>query len=302
MNNNVNIDAMLKEKIEKREKFDTILAYVLIVILLGCIGAVLGLKFLGKEEEKPPVDEYTPTYITIGEITTSLNNSVLANRYMNDGASFASAVNGNAMLVTYIKDGININLNIPMVGNELMINITEENSSVITEVYKEIASIICMYYGNEEKYCRHKLENIDDNCTDCIRFDNNGNTKIIYIETTKSYSIINEIVYNSVVVNDINNTDYALEMFDVKVSNINIVNSDTNISFSGNLERLNEDTSDVSVVVNLYDVNDNVLGTNKQEYNSDNVLEDTNTFEVSFLLSDTLKLEDITKYSIEIVK
>lgn len=304
MNNNIDndLDLMLKKKIEKREKIDTILAYVLIVILLGCIGVVLGLKFLGNDEEKPPVDEYTPKYITIGEIVTGLNSSILANRYANDGANFASAINGNAMRVTYIKDDVNINLNIPMVGNELMINIPEENSDIVTEIYKEIANTICMYYGNEEKYCRYTLENIDDSGIDGIRFDNNGNTKIIYVEMTKSYSVVNEIVYNDVVVADIYNTDYVLEMLDVRISDINIVNSDLDVVFRGNVERISNEIFNFDVVVKLYDINGNLLGENKYEYNNENILENTDVFEVTFLLSDTLKMENINKYSVEIDK
>lgn len=301
MNNNEQ-DMILREKIKKREKIDTILAYILIVVLLACIGVILGLKFLGKEEEQPPVDEYTPKYISLGEITTSLNSSILANRYMNDGANLISSVNGNAIQVTYIKEGTNINVNMPMIGNELMINVPEENSNIIMEIYKEIASIICMYYGNEEKYCRYTLDHIGDNGTEGIKFDNNGNTKIIYINTTKSYNVEKNIVYNEVTISDINNTDYTLELNDIRISNIVINNTDTNISFNGNIERLSENNTDTSVLVKLYDKNNNLLGENKQEFNSDNVLGSSATFEVSFILSEALKREDITKYSIEIIK
>lgn len=306
MNNNINNndqEMILRQKIEKREKFDTILAYILLVVLLGCIGIVLGLKFFGGgDEDVPPVDEYTPSYISLGDIATSLNSSVLANRYMNDGASFATSVNGNALLVTYVKDGVNVNIEMPMVGSELMISVPVENGDIVTDVYKEIANTVCMFYGNEEKYCRYTLDNMSENGTDGIRFDNTGDNSVIYINTTKSYSVIKEIVYRDVVVSNMDNTDYVLELFDVKVSNINIVNSDTSVIFSGNVESFSEDTSDVSVVVKLYDVSGNVLGENKHEYNEENVLESAGTFEVSFLLSDTLKLETIDKYSIEIVK
>lgn len=305
MNNNVNNneqEKVLREKIEKRERFDTILAYILLVVLLGCIGVVLGLKFLGGEEEVPPVDEYTPSYISLGEIATSLNGSVLANRYMNDGASFATSVNGNALMVTYIKEDVNVNIEMPMVGSELMISVPVENSEIVTDVYKEIANTVCVYYGNLEKNCRYTLDNMGENSTNGIRIDNTGDNSVIYVDTTKSFSVMEDIIYRDVVVSDIDDTDYVLELFDVRVSNINIVNTATSVTFSGNVDRISEDTSNVSVNVKLYDVNGNVLGENKYEYNEENVLESTGTFEVGFLLSDTLKLENIDKYSIEIVK
>jgi len=300
--NNINQDMIIKEKIEKREKIDTILAYILIIILVACIGVVLGLKFLGnKEEEVPPADEYVPNYIGLNDISNSLNSSALAGRYMNEGATLSSSVNGNAILVTYNKDNILVDLNIPMIGNELMINVSEENKNIITEIYKEIANIICMYYGNEEKYCRYTLDNIDETGTEGIRFDNNGNNSIIYIETTKSFNVVNEIVYNDVVVTDINDTDYTLEMMGVSLSNINITSNDTTITFKGNFEIVSEDKSQFNIVVKLYDENNNTLNENKYEYNNDNSL-DSNNFEITFPSSDTIQLENINKYSIEIVK
>jgi len=202
---------------------------------------------------------------------------------------------------TYNKDNILVDLNIPMIGNELMINVSEENKNIITEIYKEIANIICMYYGNEEKYCRYTLDNIDETGTEGIRFDNNGNNSIIYIETTKSFNVVNEIVYNDVVVTDINDTDYTLEMMGVSLSNINITSNDTTITFKGNFEIVSEDKSQFNIVVKLYDENNNTLNENKYEYNNDNSL-DSNNFEITFPSSDTIQLENINKYSIEIVK
>lgn len=306
MNYNVNNneqEIMLKEKIKKREKIDTILAYALMVILLGCIGGVLALKFLGNnDEELPPIDELTPNYISLEQIASSLNSSVLANRYVNDGATFTASVNGNALIVNYVNGEVTVSGNIPVIGNELMFNISAENSDIGTEIYKEIASIVCMYYGNEEKYCRYTLNNIEDNGTDGIRINKNGDTTIIYIDITKSYTTVNEIVYNDVVVSDIHNTDYVLEMSDVRVSDINIVNSDTDVVFRGNVERVSDEIFNFDVAIKLYDLNGNLLGENKYEYNNENILEGTGVFEVRFLLSDTLKMENINKYSVEIVK
>ena len=61
-------EMMRTKKIEKREKTDTILAYILIVILIACLGIILFLKFVKKEDTKP--EEHNPTYISVDEIVT----------------------------------------------------------------------------------------------------------------------------------------------------------------------------------------------------------------------------------------
>ena len=102
MDNNNEQELFLRKKIEKREKIDTIIAYVLIVILLGSIVLITILKINDKEDVLvPPVDEYTPTYITLSEISTSLNNSNLVRGYISQGATFTSSATDNAINVTY---------------------------------------------------------------------------------------------------------------------------------------------------------------------------------------------------------
>lgn len=294
-------EMFIKQKIEKREKIDAILAYVLIVILLGCILLVLYLKFIRKEADTN-LEEYVPNYISLSEISSSLNTSTLANRYMNDAASFNSSVSGDALVVSYIKNDVNVTLNIPVVGNELAITIDENNSDIVTDIYKEIANIICMFYGNQELYCRNTLDNMGENSIDGIRFVNTGDTNTVYITTTRSYSISDEVVYNSVTDVGINDTNYVLNILDIKISNINVVTSDSSIKFSGNVERLTSDKKDISIIIKLYDIDGNVLGENKYEYTDENVLNSTGTFETQFLLTDELTFDKVNKYSIDIVK
>ena len=74
-------EMMRMKKIEKREKTDTILAYILIVILIVCLGVILFLKFVKKEDTKP--EEHNPTYISINEIVTKFNGSTLISKYNN---------------------------------------------------------------------------------------------------------------------------------------------------------------------------------------------------------------------------
>lgn len=291
MNNEQEI--ILREKIEKREKLDTILAYILMIILLGCIVLVVVLKFTKKDEEEYISEEYVPNYISLNDISSSLNGVLLE-----ENTTITSSVSGNSLFVSYGDYSINI----PMVGNELMVTIDEDNRDIVTSIYKEIASIICVYYGNEEKYCRNTLDNMSDDGNDGIRIVNGENNSVVYVDTTRSFTVNNEIIYNDVTMVAFNETKYVLNLLDIKLYNVTIVTSDNNIVFSGSVDRLTDDTTNVSIIIRLYDVDDNIIGENKYEYNEDNILDSTGMFEVEFLLNDVLKLEDINTYSIEIVK
>lgn len=292
-------DVMLNEKIIKREKFDTILAYVLLVILVGCLLLVLYLKFV-REEDKG--EEYVPNYISLNDISTSLNSSILANRYMNDGATFSSSVSNDILNVSYVKDTTNVNLNLSVVSGELVVNVPSENSDIVTDIYKEIASIVCVYYGNTEDSCRNTLNNMGDTGNDGIRVINGDNTNTVYINVTRSYTVSNEIIYNETTKVGINDMNYSLNINNIKVSNINIVNTGTLIKFSGNVERLDTNSDDVNVIVKLYDKTDKVIGEKEYKFNKDNVLEGNGIFDIEFVLDDKLKFENIKNYSIDIVK
>lgn len=283
-------DLILEQKIQKREKFDIILAYILIVILLACIGIILYLKFLRKEEPTP--EEYLPKYISLNEISTSLNSSVLANRYTNDSAKLNSTVSGNSLVVTYTKEDDMVNLNIPVVDNELVVTIPSENKEIATDIYKEITNIICIYYGNKESSCRNTINNItSSNSIDGIRIENNK----VYIDTTKSIEITTMPVKIS-----IDSNDYEVTSENIKISNINVSNSDENISINGTIERLTSDIFSFSVVVKIYDINGNILDYKTLEYSKDDFANDkilTITFDF-----DEYTYEDVKEYSVEIKK
>ena len=284
-------DLILEQKIQKREKFDIILAYILIVILLACIGIILYLKFLRKEEPTP--EEYLPKYISLNEISTSLNSSILANRYTNDSAKLNSTVSGNSLVVTYTKEDDMVNLNIPVVDNELVVTIPSENKEIATDIYKEITNIICIYYGNKESSCRNTINNItSSNSIDGIRIENNK----VYIDTTKSIEITTMPVKIS-----IDSTDYEVTSENIKISNINVSNSDENISINGTIERLTSDIFSFSVVVKIYDINGNILDESSLEYTEDDMLSDKSSLIIGFM-SDEYTYEDIKEYSVEIKK
>lgn len=293
-------ELMRMKKIEKREKVDIALAYMLIVILLGAIVVILYLKFIKKEETRQ--DDQLPTYISLNEITAGLNSSTLANRYTNDGATFTSTVSNDAIVVTYTKGEQNININIPLVNNELQVNIAKENEEIITDTYKEIANIICKYYGNSEDSCRTTINNIKSD-SQGIRFISDANNSYVYIDINKSVDVTN--VSNSAYTEEtkvtLDNTNYSLKISDTEISNITVTNSDTDIKVSGSIKNLSTEGT-LSIIVKLYDNDGNVVGEDKKEYTTDNALSSEDTFEISFTYSDTLKKDVVKEYSINVVR
>lgn len=293
-------ELMRMKKIEKREKVDIALAYMLIVILLGAIVVILYLKFIKKEE--PRQDDQLPTYISLNEITAGLNSSTLANRYTNDGATFTSTVSNDAIVVTYTKGEQNININIPLVNNELQVNIAKENEQIITDTYKEIANIICKYYGNSEDSCRTTINNIKSD-SQGIRFISDANNSYVYIDINKSVDVTN--VFNSSYTEEtkvtLDNTNYSLKISDTEISNITVTNSDTDIKVSGSIKNLSTEGT-LSIIVKLYDNDGNVVGEDKKEYTADKALNGEDTFEFSFAYNDTLKKDNVKDYSINVVR
>lgn len=293
-------ELMRMKKIEKREKVDIALAYMLIVILLGAIVVILYLKFIRKEE--PRQDDQLPTYISLNEITAGLNSSTLANRYTNDGATFTSTVSNDAIVVTYTKGEQNININIPLVNNELQVNIAKENEKIITDTYKEIANIICKYYGNSEDSCRTTINNIKSD-SQGIRFISDANNSYVYIDINKGVDVTN--VFNSAYTEEtkvtLDNTNYSLKISDTEISNITVTNSDTDIKVSGSIKNLSTEGT-LSIIVKLYDNDGNVVGEDKKEYTADKALNGEDTFEFSFAYNDTLKKDNVKDYSINVAR
>ena len=115
MNNEEEI--MMKNKIEKREKMDTILAYILIVILLGSILLIIYLKFIKKEEVD--TDIHTTKYATINDVVKYLNDSELG---------VSASTSNNVIVVTSTKEGDSFDLNIPLINNELEIKYNKDGS------------------------------------------------------------------------------------------------------------------------------------------------------------------------------
>ena len=294
-------EMIMNEKIRKREKLDTILAYILLVFLIGAILFILYLKFIKREDTTTPVEKPNNN-ITLNDISNSLNNSTLANRYLNDNVTFSSKVNGTSLVIDYKKDDKIVNLNVNTMGTELEFTMNEDNRLVTEDIYKEVANIICVYYKNTEDACRSTLSKVDENNPiNGIRYVTSDNNILVYVNTAKSIDIENIDTYTEVTKTELSKTNYEVKLDTETINNIKITNADTLITFTGNVTTTSE-SKNMSIVVTLYGDNDTKLTEEKYEFNDTNKLEENKEFKVEFTLNDTLNLDSIKAYSISIEK
>ena len=280
----MNEEEMMRQKIEKREKVDTIIAYCLIVILIGCI-AILSILKLTKKEDVVKPDDHTPSYATLNDVVTNLNNSNL---------DVTASTSNNAVVVT-TKDG-SLNLNIPLVNNELEVTYNKDNEEVVTNIYKEITTNLCVFYGNTNDICTSVVNNITkDSTVNGIRFVTEGDNTKVYINLLASIDVSSyKEEYTEETIKDISINNYSLNINDVNVSNIVINNSDTDIVFTSDLKNNNSDK--YTVTVKLYDENNNSIGEESKEYTTEDKLE------IKFTYSDSLLKDNVKKYSINITR
>ena len=281
---NYDQEMMMRQKVEKREKVDTIIAYCLIVILIGCIAILSILKLTKKEDEVKP-DDHTPSYATLNDVVTNLNNSNL---------DVTASTSNNAVVVT-TKDG-SLNLNIPLVNNELEITYNKDNEEVVTNIYKEITTNLCVFYGNTNDICTSVVNNITkDSTVNGIRFVTEGDNTKVYINLLASIDVSSyKEEYTEETIKDIDINNYSLNINDVNVSNIVINNSDTDIVFTSDLKNNNSDK--YTITIKLYDENNNSIGEESKEYASEDKLE------IKFTYSDSLLKDNVKKYSINITR
>ena len=294
-------EMMMNEKIKKREKVDTILAYILLVFLLGAIIFILYLKFIRKGDNTTPVEKPN-NYITLNDISNSLNNSTLANRYLNDNVTFSSKVNGTSLEIDYKKEDKEEVLNVNTVGTELEFTMNDDNRLIIEDIYKEVANIICVYYNNSEDSCRNTLNKVDEkNPVNGIRYVTSDNNILVYVNTTQSIDVEKTETYTEVTNVELSKTNYELKLDTEVINNIKVDTTDTLITFTGDVTTTSENKN-MAVVVTLYGDNNTKLTEEKYEFNDTNKLEEKGTFKVEFALSDTLTKDSIKTYSINIEK
>ncbi len=272
-------DLMIQKKIEKREKTDIMIAYVMIVVLVICILLVVYLKFIRKNDNNNNgnTTEYTVNYISLGTITSDINNN-LSSKYSGINANTGE----NSINVNYG----NILFDVKLINNELEFNMDNDNKELSEDIYKEIVTSICSYYSNDRDGCKKGADAITFGNNDTgIRFVNNT----MYISTTNGISPISNIdnvIYTEETIADIDNFDYEINMNDKVISDINVDMSDVDITISGDL------SSSGNVNVKIYDNDEKLL----EEKSTDG----ENNFSISFEYNDNLNIDSIKKYSISI--
>ena len=270
-------DLIIQEKIKKREKTDIMLAYMLIIILLGCILFVVYLKFIKKDNSISDngTTEYTVNYIKLSDIVSNINNN-LSGKY--SGIS-ATSVDNN-ITISYGD----LLYDVKLINNELEFKVDNNNRELSEDIYKEIIAAVCTYYSNDRTGCVNASNSIDSN-TSGIRLVNDT----VYINITSGVTPVETVrktVYAAETVTSINNTDYEINMNDRIINNIMIDMNDTKITISGEI------SSSGIVAVKLYDADNKELDSKK--------LESENNFSISFDYNDKLNINSVKKYSISV--
>lgn len=291
----MNEQEIINKKIEKREKTDIFLAYLLIVILLGSIIFVVYLKFFNKSIDTEP-KEHLSNYITLETISLSLNNSSLSDELKINSSVYDSIIN-----IIYQKENTEKSITMPLINNELEVTLPEEDEEEITKIYKEIAKIICKYYNaNKEEACEGTINNLSNTDIDGIRFVSNENNNTVYINIMKGIDVSNYIVPSTTALQleDISSENTS----NILIENINISNTNTEVIIKYNVSYKDiAAKKDFKVVISIYDENNTLIEEKTKEYKEENInflLEDQETF----TLNETLKLETIKKYSINITE
>lgn len=276
----MNEEEFQKQKIEKREKIDTILAYVILGILVFSIVIITYLKFVKKSDAG---DEYTVTYATISDVASGLNNSNLG---------VTAAVTDRAINIT--KDNFDITVSL-INNNELEFKYSKDNKDMVTSIYKEVLKNLCVFYGNSDSECTSTVNAINEESNiSGIRFLKDGDNTSVYINILSSISLPdgNKKVYNEETITDVSFNDYELKMSDVEVTNITVNKNDNNTVFIGNIKNLG--SSKYSIKIKLYDKDGKIIRETSQEYNTEN------RFEITFDYNDSLNKDSIVRYSISI--
>lgn len=221
-------EIMQKNAIEKREKTDTMIAYGLIVILSLCIIILLYLKFVRKEEtpvivDNPPVETNTTS---LNIISRGLNNSDLVVKYNEKGETISSKVEENNLIITYTKDNEDKEYNIALEGDELEFNV-EKDDTIIEDIYKEVAYVICSYSGVGNSVCRTAADTINES-TSGIRIVEKDDSKLVYV-SIKDTIVAAGSASNST---NTNSTSTATESTDKNSDSATSTNTNTGTSNS----------------------------------------------------------------------
>lgn len=272
-------DLIIQKKIEKREKTDIMLAYILIVVLTLGIIFILYLKFIKNKDVKDEVPtEYTVNSITLNDIANSLSSN-LSSSYN----TLIALANENSILVSYGD----INYTIPLVNNELVFTIDNDNQELSKDIYTEVLASVCTFYRNDREGCKNAASSVSEDISITgVRFADNN----VYITILNSISPIETPtvpIYNTEIDTNID-TAFEVEMNNTKISNI-VIDTTDKVTVTGDITYTGDKTSS-KVTVKLYDENSTLL--------EEKSIDAEDKFSIIFEYSDTLKIENVKKYSV----
>ena len=272
-------DLIIQKKIEKREKTDIMLAYILIVVLTLGIIFILYLKFIKNKDVKDEVPtEYTVNSITLNDIANSLSSN-LSSSYN----TLTALANENSILVSYGD----INYTIPLVNNELVFTIDNDNQELSKDIYTEALASVCTFYRNDREGCKNAASSVSEDISITgVRFADNN----VYITILNSISPIETPtvpIYNTEIDTNID-TAFEVEMNNTKISNI-VIDTTDKVTVTGDIIYTGDKTSS-KVTVKLYDENSTLL--------EEKSIDAEDKFSIIFEYSDTLKIENVKKYSV----
>lgn len=272
-------DLIIQKKIEKREKTDIMLAYILIVVLTLGIIFILYLKFIKNKDVNDEVPtEYTVNSITLNDIANSLSSN-LSSSYN----TLTALANENSILVSYGD----INYTIPLVNNELVFTIDNDNQELSKDIYTEVLASVCTFYRNDREGCKNAASSVSEDISITgVRFADNN----VYITILNSISPIETPtvpIYNTEIDTSID-TSFEVEMNNTKISNI-VIDTTDKVTVTGDITYTGDKTSS-KVTVKLYDENSTLL--------EEKSIDAEDKFSIIFEYSDTLKIENVKKYSV----
>lgn len=272
-------DLIIQKKIEKREKTDIMLAYILIVVLTLGIIFILYLKFIKNKDVNDEVPtEYTVNSITLNDIANSLSSN-LSSSYN----TLTALANENSILVSYGD----INYTIPLVNNELVFTIDNDNQELSKDIYTEVLASVCTFYRNDREGCKNAASSVSEDISITgVRFADNN----VYITILNSISPIETPtvpIYNTEIDTNID-TAFEVEMNNTKISNI-VIDTTDKVTVTGDITYTGDKTSS-KVTVKLYDENSTLL--------EEKSIDAEDKFSIIFEYSDTLKIENVKKYSV----
>lgn len=281
-------------------------AWFMLVILVSFLGVLVYVKhFMPKDDQEPPVvitNVVDSNYIV--ERFNSSSNITLLNQ--NGTIVRASFNNENKIIINYQKDDIIRNYDVTINNNILTIvcDKTLEDKQNIKEFFMVLVDSANQYFGQKEGDTYDTIKQFTDY--------NRELKGLGYRENDVNYSYSADIgkaltlyvpknTYTSFTLIAKMDTDYQIVMNDYGISSVKFENGIEDNSYimmeiTNNLQ--NERTG--KVTIQLYDINNNVIWSNKDNLASASFTSEENKYKLNVTIPDNIDFDVFAKYSIVI--